>query len=235
MKTFSVGLVRLIMAVFCLSLSLAALQTLLELPFGFSLQLVVFPVAIGFLAGMVLFLLGLRGSYLYVLGHELTHWVTAKVFFRKTGRFSIRSMRGSVAIERPNIWIVLAPYCFPIYTFLWLGFYGVFRFFHGPADTWLICLASGIAGLSYAFHVLMTFQVMHREQPDLKQYGWTLSLSVILMGNLFLCLLVLTAGNGCWLQSLRAFVRIYLHDLKWVWQLASAGGHLLTSAARSRP
>ena len=61
-----------------------------------------------FVVGLPLFCF-LRLNSLYVFGHELTHWVMAKIFLRKTGRFQSGKNAGAVEVENPNVWIILAP------------------------------------------------------------------------------------------------------------------------------
>ena len=71
---------------------------------------------ISFTAGFVVLGLGPGAGLsvrLYVFGHELTHWLTARLFRRRTGAFHVGGDRGYVMVERPNVWITLAPYFVP--------------------------------------------------------------------------------------------------------------------------
>ena len=55
---------------------------------------------------------------LYVIGHELTHWLAAKITFRKTGEIKLKWNQGYIEIIEPNGFIALAPYWVPFYFML---------------------------------------------------------------------------------------------------------------------
>ncbi len=154
---------------------------------------------LGFGAGLIIFSVGSQFTTAYVFGHELTHWIAAKLFRRKTAGFHVGDAQGSVRVERPNMWIVLAPYLVPIYTLIWMLVAGSARFW--TDYMWLnTALYAGI-GLSYAYHVVLTVLALSRPQSDLKYYGQVFSLCVIVTMNFTVMFFGLNfisdnAGNG---------------------------------------
>jgi hypothetical protein len=212
-------LVRAALTVLLLFLSLALVQTLLVLPAGVSLSRMAFAVILGFSAGILLFTFGARFLGVYVFGHEFTHWLAAKFFLRKTGAIRVSSTSGSVAVERPNLLIILSPYVVPIYTMLWIGLYGVLLLCFSEPRPWFRSSFHAGVGLTYAFHVVRTAHALSRQQQDLKLYGTAFSLSVILCSNLMLLLLAWGAAGG---QSGEAW-RVLCQRVGVQWQIVLLG------------
>lgn len=201
MRTVLLLLLRFVLTVMLLFLSFALAQTLLILPAGISWPRMALAVTLGFAAGLLLFAFGTRFLGVYVFGHEFTHWLAAKCFFRKTGAISVNSTSGSVAVEHPNVWIILAPYIVPIYTLLWIGLYGVLLLCFAEPKPWFrISFHVGV-GLTYAFHVVRTAHALSRQQQDLKLYGTVFSLSVILCSNLTLLFFAWGLAGGHFIEG----------------------------------
>jgi hypothetical protein len=194
-----------------------------RLPWPLDRKNVVAPLVAGFAGGMVFFTLVNRMQVLYVYGHELTHWLAAKLFRRRTGRFSVRQTGGHVQVERPNIWIVLAPYFIPLYAVLWTGIYGVVLMCWKTPPGWLSPVFNVGLGITYAFHVRMTFYALNRAQSDLAMHGGFLSLSLILFCNVGLVMLCLVAATGQWTRGVRLLGQ----------NLTSQGSFLLRAAANA--
>ncbi|HAR65796.1 MAG TPA: hypothetical protein DCR55_06235 [Lentisphaeria bacterium] len=123
---------------------------------------------------------------LYVAGHELTHWLVAKLFRRYTGRLRIFQHHGSLLVGRVNIWIALAPYFVPFYALCWC-ILSLPLLFHSSGAA---IREVGI-GVSYAQHWVLTCVILRRDLSDLKCFGRMLSWSVILCMNLLALLGVL--------------------------------------------
>jgi len=137
--------------------------------------------ASGFAVGVVAFSLISPFISVYVLGHELTHWLIAKLFRRRTDSFTVGNGRGSVRIERPNVWIVLSPYFLPLYTVIWIILCFLVGIWHWPP--WMPAVLYFGVGITYAFHAVLTGLTILRRQPDLKWYGPVFSLSLIIAVN----------------------------------------------------
>ena len=209
MKDFLLAIVRFIVGLALLFIAAALVWTLCVLPLGnVSRENVAWPALIGFGCGVLFFTLVSRILVLYVFGHELTHWFAAKLFLRDTGDVEVGSSGGSVAIQKPNLWITLAPYFVPFYTLVWIGIFGIYRFAYGypPPAMALKIVYAGI-GITYAFHVTLTVYSLLREQTDLRHHGQFMSLALILCVNI----LVLTAGlltvSHRWTQGSQFFVK----------------------------
>ena len=135
-----------------------------------------------------LFFLHFHLTPLYVFGHELTHWLIAKLFRRRTSKFTVHFDSGSVRVVNPNIWITLGPYIFPIYMLLWLAVYGVASFFMTFTPN-IRLASSAVVGILYAYLVYMTIVALSHNQPDLQFNGVVFSLVFIFTFNvLFLYL-----------------------------------------------
>jgi hypothetical protein len=117
----------------------------------------------------------------YILGHELSHAVVGILSGAKIKKFSVKKKSGSVILTKNTIWIGLAPYLFPIYTFIITiiyvfincfidirKFYGYFIF---------------IVGFSITFHITLTVHTLLAKQSDLKAYGVFPSYVLILALN----------------------------------------------------
>ncbi len=170
---------------------------------------------IGFGGGVVFFSIVHRLAPAYVFSHELTHWLAAKVFRRRTGRFRVHGARGSVDVERPNIWITLSPYFVPLYSLLWLGACGVFGLVLDGSNVWLVRLAYAGVGITYAFHLVLTFHCLGREQADLKRHGKLLSLSIILLFNVLVLYVFAVAFSGAWGRGVRLPLSYLVEQVKW--------------------
>jgi len=172
--------------------------TLLSLPLYVDARTMLWPALAGFVIATLFLLSGIRLLRLYVVGHELTHWLAAKLFRRRTGSFRADARSGSVEVEDPNALIVLAPYFVPVYTLAWVGVYGLVRMWVDPVpEGGLALFCSGI-GATYAFHLILTALALQRGQEDLRVCGPVFSVGVILLGNLVLVLVAMVVADRLW-------------------------------------
>ncbi len=207
MKGLVILTARLVLTIILLFLTTAIVWSLVSLPLAMERRSALVPSAIGFLGGLAFFSLGWRLILLHVVSHELTHWIVAKLFLRRTGAFRVGTDGGSLAVERPNVFIALAPYCVPLYTLIWIGLYGVYHFVSNSLARVAIHVLYGgvvervfyaVLGVTYAFHVVLTLCTLTREQPDLKPYGRTFSMALILFVNVVLVFAAAVVAGGHW-------------------------------------
>jgi hypothetical protein len=231
MKRFFTAIVRLVLTGFCLWLALVVIRALVQLPVNLDRRRVVLPLGLGFGAGLGFFLLISRMIFLYVVGHELTHWLMAKVFRRRTGKLRVGLGNGSVAIERPNIWITLAPYFIPVYALMGVGVYGLVDMFWRTEPAWMRSLLIALIGAAYAFHVVLTISALRRAQSDVRMHGRPLSLSLILLCNLVVILLALMVATGQWGEACRLVTGVVRDDAAMLYRLIRA----LLSALSPKP
>lgn len=194
---------RLAVALGLLYLTCALAWAMTDLPIRLDRAGAVWPVALGFCGGTLLFTFVVRLSLVYVFAHELTHWFAAKLFRRRTADLRIGPDGGSIGVERPNVWIVLAPYFVPVYTLVWVGFYGAYCFYlrpdiPGPAAMRVVF---GGVGITYSFHVVSTVHALRRGQSDLRVHGAPVSLALVLFCNVLLVYLGLVAAAQQWLAG----------------------------------
>lgn len=177
-------------------------------------------IAVGtFLVGLIYLQAFCRDSKIqaiYVFGHEMTHYLWAKLFWKKTGKIRIHSNSGYVEIQNPNVWITLAPYFFPLYLVLFLGVEAIVLHFWKwppPEFPW-VC--SWILGLIYAFYWVMNCYVLQKEQQDIAAYGKFFSYALIAWGNLFFLLVALLVATSQWQKAWNLTVSSSLSQWHWL-------------------
>ena len=117
----------------------------------------------------------------YVLGHELTHALWGMLFLARPHDVRVTARGGSVKLSKTNVFITLAPYFFPFYTFIVIVVALVVRLCMGT----LPCLPIWMffVGLTWAFHFLFTLETLAQHQPDVKMYGRLFSWLFIYLAN----------------------------------------------------
>jgi Peptidase M50B-like len=165
-------------------------------------------IAIAFFSGagvyMLLHIFLHRPITVYVFAHELTHALWAKVFGFKVRKIEVHKDSGRTLTDKSN-WVVrLAPYCFPLYTLVWIALWAGLELAFPGMGRYRAALFFGI-GFSYAFHVLLTLHFMNVGQSDLHSEGYVFSLSLILACNLELAAVVYAAiaHKATWLEFQR--------------------------------
>lgn len=205
MKKLTGIVLRWLCIPFLLILTAALIWAELEAAVFFPKDHLTWAFAGGFLLGSLFFTLGRQLTPLYVFGHELTHWLCAKLFFKQTGKFRCRGDSGFVEIKDPNLWIILAPYFLPFYFLIGTGLWGLCDLFFPGALRPYHLFAAGFLGLTYSYHLVMTFIALSKGQADLKAKGRAFSLSLILaMNALFFFLATLTVTRQ-WNHGMLSF------------------------------
>ncbi|MCX5783208.1 MAG: hypothetical protein NTW04_02030 [Elusimicrobia bacterium] len=119
----------------------------------------------------------------YVLSHEMTHVLAAKLSGFRVGQISVGKKGGYVDVHGSNAFVSLSPYCFPLYTVIFISAYGV-------CSIWLNTrpyadfFTAGV-GFLMAFHIIHTFEsLLNYKQSDVKHAGGSVfSWAVILFAN----------------------------------------------------
>ena len=177
------------------------------------------PTLLGLLGAVAVFCLGFRWRLVYVFGHELTHWLAAKICRRRTGVFRFTRDGGYVAVDRPNLFITLSPYFVPLYSLVWIGLYGIYLAFAGmPSRGMEFTFAVGL-GMTYGFHVAATVWVLSMGQQDLLHGGRLLSWAVILFGNAAILFLAVMVASGRWAGGMALFGACLRHQFRFLVQL----------------
>lgn len=117
--------------------------------------------------------------------HEFTHIVVALLFFRKVHSFHAEEENGEVytsgSSQNGLIPMALAPYCLPIFTYLFLTLRPLVAF----TGLWVIDI---MIGISVAFHIGCFRHQTGKYQTDINQYPLYFSYAYIYVARLI---------NGC--------------------------------------
>lgn len=173
-----------------------------------------------FISGLGAYLL-LKGlfrknlDFLETFTHELTHTIVGLTFFQKIHSFHATNGEGGAIYHSGkmtnNVFISLAPYCLPIYTFALL----VFRLWITIKALWIIEL---LIGSTFGFHAIAMKKQISRFQPDIQNCGILFSYLFIWVFILFhLTLIIWSMRSGIdgalthWLNNLANVWKILLH------------------------
>lgn len=130
-----------------------------------------------------------RPLLLQVFGHELTHAVFAKLFGWRVNSFTASNSGGRVKLSGSNFIVTLAPYFFPLYSFIILFIYTVAIMLGYGSRYYPYFLF--LTGFTLSLHILMTLESLRTEQPDIKESGLVFSVPLIYLGNLTMITLLL--------------------------------------------
>lgn len=198
-----------IIAVLLLPVCVAAVATLFRVirAAGDALEVWI-PFGAGVACWLTVFLMLPRQTWLYVLGHELTHAVWGWAFGGELLEFKAGAKSGRVVLTRTNFLIALAPYFFPLYAVLAVVVFGVWNWVRPFAL--LPSVFHLVLGAAYAFHVTWTWEIVRTRQSDLEGQGYLFSAVVVCLGNVIVMFagIALLAGKpglvtalGWWLES----------------------------------
>jgi hypothetical protein len=123
----------------------------------------------------------------YVVAHELTHALFALLFGGSVKAFHATERGGQVTITKSNFLITLAPYFFPLYTFLALILHRVVSAAGHPGPAAVLIFLSGA---SFAFHLVLTIIFLGADQKDIREEGAVFSFPLIYLFNVIFCALL---------------------------------------------
>lgn len=127
--------------------------------------------------------------YIYVLGHELTHAIAAKLCMGRVQTLRIDLSGGYVETDADNLFIALSPYFVPLWMCCWLLVLWVVNWVY-PFPEWGAWFYAGF-GFWWCFHLYWTVWVIPREQPDMLENGLLFSLLLVMIMNIGILLVVL--------------------------------------------
>ena len=142
--------------------------------------------------------------YCYVYGHELTHAAFVKCFGGKVLDIEWGTKGGYVTTDKTNWVIALSPYFVPFWSVIAVFIYILASVFYEitPLGNQIFY---GVMGATWSFHLAWTLWMIPRDQPDLKDNGTFLSLTLIYLGNLLVLIGLLCLAAPKPLESLRDF------------------------------
>jgi hypothetical protein len=136
----------------------------------------------GALAYCVVHFLFKKPIFTYVIAHELTHALFAVIFGGSVKSLQASARGGRVSVTKSNFLITLAPYFFPLYTFLTVILYGAALAAHIQAAALNILIA--LSGTAFTFHLILTFIFLQTDQSDIKEQGAFFSYPLIYLFNI---------------------------------------------------
>ena len=184
----------------------------------------------GFAAWCVVWLVLPRPVMVYVLGHELTHALWARLMGAEVSGLSVGRDGGSVTVSKSNLWIALAPYFFPLYTVLLVLGAAVAGLFWdlSPWAHWLLAAV----GVTWGFHFTFTIQMLTVGQSDLHPYGTLFSLvGIVVMNAAGLMLGVIAAGPATLEQAVERCSTRSTQAYAWTGELAESAWKRTTGEA----
>jgi len=146
----------------------------------------------------------------YILEHELSHVLFAVFSGVRVRGVSFKKERAYVKTQKINILIALAPYSFPLYTFILVLIYRVIVIFY--TNRLLTALFYFLSGISLSFHIVATLHYLQLDQPDVKRYGYVPSLMIIFTWSLILLSLLFALMFRE--VELAVYYRNVLHDVR---------------------
>ncbi len=187
---------------------------------------------VGFVFWLICFWGLPRPMYLYVLGHELTHYAFVKVCRGRVEAWDAKSHGGYVYTDKTNALISLSPYFVPFYTVIVGVVFSVLsllvdldRKFTGlPLGLtfewqWLFL---GLIGLTWGFHLTFTVWMITKDQPDLESNGTFFSVLLIYWVNLvIICALLITASPRV---GFGGFLATWWENAGGMWEALAALG-----------
>lgn len=133
---------------------------------------------------VVMHLLLWKPIFMHVMGHELTHAFWAVMLGGKIKSLLVSHEGGQVTLSKSNFLIALAPYFFPLYTFLLIPIYFI------AAPKFHPVLAFAI-GFTLAFHVALTLHSLREHQSDIREVGVLFSFSFVYLMNVLVIAVIL--------------------------------------------
>lgn len=149
--------------------------------------------------------------YLYVLGHEVTHIVFIWLFRGKVSDWGVSADGGYVTTDKSNIVIALAPYFVPLWAATIVAVFAAVGFFVDLPGAAMKSLF-GLLGFFWAFHLLWTLWMIPRDQPDLRENGTFLSLTIIYLANLLILVALMCLASDD--MDFRGFAREWLANAR---------------------
>jgi hypothetical protein len=125
-----------------------------------------------------------RPLFIYVMGHELTHALAAVLHGGQADDLRVSTKGGMVKVNVSNFLVNLAPYFFPIYTFILLLVYWI-------ADPKYQIYLIFLLGVSLAFHLALTYYSLRQHQSDITEVGWLFAIPFIAVINLIIIVFLL--------------------------------------------
>ena len=143
-------------------------------------------IRLGVLAGAGAYLLIHRfigvGDFFGTFTHELCHTIACVLSGGKPLKFYASQNQGGYAhLTRTNIFVVLAPYFFPVWAVFGLAAFRLLVWVR--AAPFILPFAAFFVGMALMHHMLCLLHSCRPHQPDLKKYGLIFSYGFVAFAN----------------------------------------------------
>lgn len=147
--------------------------------------------------------------------HELTHTLVAILFLRRVHSFEAKNNSGQILTsgnDKTLIFVDLAPYCLPIYTYILLAFRSI-------CSTPFLWCFDIIIGLSIAFHVYTFKNQIGDYQTDINKRPLFFSYTYIITALLFnLCVIIVSYWSSKNVFTAFGYVCKNIFTNLFIWQ-----------------
>lgn len=129
----------------------------------------------------------------YVIGHECTHAIWVLLMGGRIHEFDATAEGGHIITDRTNVWIVLSPYFYPVYSIALLAIYGILSLCIDvePYHRWFFAFL----GVTWTFHICYTLWMLPKGQTDIEHYGRIFSGVFIFTMNVVVMTLMLILAS----------------------------------------
>ncbi|MDL2240841.1 hypothetical protein LJC69_04380 [Bacteroidales bacterium OttesenSCG-928-K22] len=150
-------------------------------------------------------------KWLQTFSHELSHTIVGFFFFKKIHSFQAKEGTGEIWHSGSgNIFISLAPYCLPIFTYLFL----FLRLLSDPTKTYIFDI---FIGFTLAFHILCFIKQTGKWQTDITNHGVFLSYLFIITFALFNLLVVFLSIRMGVIDAFVYMFKSFWYDINGIW------------------
>ncbi len=154
-------------------------------------------------------------KWLQTTTHELTHAIVGMLFLHKIHSLQADEESGVVYHSGENfgaIFISLAPYCLPIYTYILM----LFRLLGASEMLYIFDL---FIGISLSFHINCFRKQTRLDQPDIQGQGYVRAFMFIVCAWLFNASIILLSVKMGILKAFSHLLYGYWKDIVYVWSL----------------
>ncbi len=197
-------IISILLAIVTVLLAISGFVQLIKLLSNFSINSKIeLMFVLGFVLYLVVHFLFYKPVFIHVMTHELTHLFWAYIFGGRAKKLEVSHNGGKVLINKSNFLISLAPYFFPIYTFLFIIIYLIARVEFLPYIAFFI-------GASLSFHIALTLYSLKTNQSDFTED----SNVFFSIAFIFLMNVIIIAGILALLSSKVDFLKFLINTLK---------------------
>ncbi|MFI3331544.1 MAG: M50 family metallopeptidase [Rikenellaceae bacterium] len=167
-----------------------------------------------FLMHLILFRRNIK--WMQTFAHELSHTLVSLMFLRKIHSFHVEEGTGAIVHSGRrrfgDIFISLAPYCLPYFTFLF-----IFLRIVGASN--MLYIFDLLIGFSFAFHLSCFWRQTGSYQTDIQQHGLIRSYLFIAAALIFNTTIILLSIRLGIVKAVCYLMPQYWHEILKAWDM----------------